>query len=516
MNLWDCIEILQKPEKGKLFGNQKLLNKKIAALHRLSEIGHPSIIYQLIPYLQHSSKQLSSAVLKTTQKLFVKLKGKKAYYASLKYCPITKEDIEYYRANFTPKECLLLLKISSLNGNGYVREQAVRLLGDSGEAEVLPFLIFRLADWVPEIRVSANQELEKFFLPHFLRDLLANLSLFHFLQKVERINLLASYQRLISFATVNHRLRTLEIFPTIKDKERRLLAYEISLTLSSAHEINLLVNDKHFLIRLLALDHFDRSNEEQRLRLLQDRSARVRQSALLCYKGSELFEKLLKGFVADTSGNIRQMARFYLKEQGIDFRQLYLQNLSRKQAIIGSLLGLLDLRAEDCADRIEAFLKSEKIREVKTAFFVLSNLQPASVDVFAREKLFTSQPGLQNLIIAHWAKRPNREIIAMAREKYMEADLKLKLAILKLFSLRGGYSIFPDLMIATVAPEEAVRKQAAVYLQKWQTEAISIFRAPTDEQKAKAAEVHARAHAIHEQQGFFLSNPLQGLELYLR
>jgi hypothetical protein len=46
------------------------------------------------------------------------------------------------------------LAIASVDRPGFVREAAVRLLGENPPPEAIPFLMLRTADWVPQIRRS--------------------------------------------------------------------------------------------------------------------------------------------------------------------------------------------------------------------------------------------------------------------------------------------------------------------------------------------------------------------------
>ena len=110
------------------------------------------------------------------------------------------------------------------------------------------------------------------------QELINNLSLFNWLQKVERTDLSKTYKVVIEFLVISCRTKTIKSFNNTNDKERRILAKELSERIQSDDEINLLINDKHFIIRLLSLNHFDRLTDNQKKELLNDKSARVRQS----------------------------------------------------------------------------------------------------------------------------------------------------------------------------------------------------------------------------------------------
>ena len=516
MEVWQCLKILRKSEKTWFFGKEKNQEKKLIALNKISEIGYPSLIGNLIPFLKNNSEEIHIGTIQTIKVLFEKLKGKKEYYDSLKHCPISKNDIAYFETEFDKENFSLLMKVSSLNRNGYVREKAVGKLGELLTDDVLPFIIFRLADWIPNVRKVAKYELKKFVKAENHQELINNLSLFEWLQKVERTNLSETYNEVIEFLVVDNRTETLKSFHKINDKERRILAKELSERIQSDDEINQLINDKHFLIRLLTLNHFEKLTDNQKKKLLNDKSARVRQSALYKFKGGQDFESLLRNYLADKSGSIRHLSRFYLKEAGIDFKEFYTNNLNNNRQVIGSMLGLMDIEAKECESSLTPQLESDKVRYVKTAFYVLSNLKPSEVYEFAKSNLFTEKIGLRNQIIEYFGKNRNQDILKIVRDKYPNAGEEIKLSILKLFSRIGGYSSFPDLLIGTIDKSESVRNQARLYIQKWKSEAVSMFSKPNENEKKRAKKVFNFVNEAHIENKYFKNNPVEGLEFYIK
>ena len=112
MEVWECIEILKKSDDNWFFGGKRR-DEKILALNKLSEVGYPSIIYNLIPLLQNNSKEIRKATIQTIKYLFKKLDSKKAYYGALKNCYISKVDIGYYNQNFNKSDFIFLIKTSN-------------------------------------------------------------------------------------------------------------------------------------------------------------------------------------------------------------------------------------------------------------------------------------------------------------------------------------------------------------------------------------------------------------------
>src|SRR5690606_23977701 len=107
----------------------------------------------------------------------------------------------------------------------------------------------------------------------------------------------------------------------------------------------MLLEDRHFMIRKLTLDHFENLTESQIECLLQDRSAGIRQETLYRLKENENFEAVLKRFIADDSATIRNYARYYLKHTDMDFAAFYHDKLKSEHQITGALMGLAEISA---------------------------------------------------------------------------------------------------------------------------------------------------------------------------
>jgi HEAT repeat protein len=76
-------------------------------------------------------------------------------YPSFQYLEVNQPVLARLGA-FPAETAVHLLGIASLNGSGYIRQEAVERLGRLGLRETLPYLILRLADWVPQVRTSGG------------------------------------------------------------------------------------------------------------------------------------------------------------------------------------------------------------------------------------------------------------------------------------------------------------------------------------------------------------------------
>lgn len=517
MDIWKWIGFFKK-KRPKQFSTKSPQDKKKQPIHRFTEIENPTSIDTLIPFLKKNSKIVRSKAIRQIQVLFSKIKGRQNYYFSLKHCSISKADFDFYEEHFTPTDFVLILKIASLNKDGYVREEAVKRLGNSQDKTALTFIIFRLADWVVPVRKIAKKALDMFLEPKFIPTIIDNLSLFQWLQQVQRADLSQIYKTVITFLVDDHYHKSIQYFSiSYRDKERLILAKELSKKAPDDHLIRLYLSDRHFLIRLLALKYFDYLTVNQKNQLLQDVSPQVRRETLYYFKNDKDFKILLINYLADKSSNIRYISRFNLKEENIDFRMFYINNLHQNQQIIGSLLGLLDIEAKDCETDIQPYLEHQKINVVKTAFRVLSNLNPDLSYQFAKQHLFTNQHGLRKLIVNFLGKNHTTEIKEIIRTKYQTTDdIPLKLSILQLFSHIGNYSILPDLFIGTIDDNEYIRNDAKLFIHRWKQQAITMFERPTEKEKIRIMAVYNTVNEIHNTKKYFDINPIEGFDFYIR
>jgi hypothetical protein len=97
-----------------------------------------------------------------------------------------------------------LLGIASLNGNGYVREKAVRELSRLKNTDGLRFILLRLGDWVVEVRKAATAGVLSFLESRYIDNWLKQLTAIDWLLKVERVDLREIHNQIIQFILSHH------------------------------------------------------------------------------------------------------------------------------------------------------------------------------------------------------------------------------------------------------------------------------------------------------------------------
>ncbi|HWJ29769.1 MAG TPA: HEAT repeat domain-containing protein, partial [Flavisolibacter sp.] len=268
------------------------------------------------------------------------------YESTLKSLPIKTNDLDFYRIDFEEEIYVQLLCIASLNSNGYVREKAVRELGRMKNVVGLKFILFRLGDWVTQVRKAATEAIDLYLDRTYTDELLKQLPTINWLLVVERVDLREVYNRITDFILSQDLSE--EFYLKIKQLDDKARFYFFKTFLSnfpSSEHLSWLMGDKNFLVRLELVKHLSNLNEvtqkELIARLLSDQSARVRLEALYASKRfSPDFEEQIILLLSDESASVRELSRHLLKGKGLDFAALYRQRIEGKQFLPGSLLGL--------------------------------------------------------------------------------------------------------------------------------------------------------------------------------
>lgn len=516
MEIWHYIEILRKQKQGLLFKKSNV-EERLIALNKISEFGTPSTIHSLIPFLKDRNKEIQNATCNAIMYLFIKIETKKGYYDTLKHCDISQADLKIYEQAFQKDQSVILFAIASLNGSGYVREMAVDKLSSSNSEIAIPFIVYRLADWVPVVRHSALKGIENFKKKKFINSLVDNLSIFEWLQKVERTNLSAVYSDIMNFIVVENKKYVTDNFKTFTDKTRLIVAKQISASDKiDLTDVKLLLQDKHFLIRNLALTHFEQLTKTEVDKLLTDKSARVRIQTLYKLKDRNEFSETIYPFLFDNSASVREFARYSLKNKISDFAKIYNDSLLRKANILGSLSGLAETNGKEYSQNIEIFLNDKKIKVRKTAFLALKKLNEEKAYNFALKNLDCEHSGIRNLVIEFLSISATYEVLQKARETYSNGEFELKKSMLKLFSKIGRWTTIADIMIGTIDENADIRQLSLGYLQQWRAKATSYFTQPKPGELERANQIFKFAFEIHEEKRYFNQNPLTGMDFYLR
>ena len=172
------IEALYEP-KGILYRVFRA-DERLEIVERIAEAGEPEAIPELLQLVLTGERKIAQASAGAVERLLKQLKAvdfvrfdqfvrqgnidwsrRTASWYELKT-----KDVEYF-AGMGPAG-VSVLGIASCHGSGYVREAAIRKLGECKTGAELPFLLMRLNDWVGRVRGVARELVERRIEPGYV------------------------------------------------------------------------------------------------------------------------------------------------------------------------------------------------------------------------------------------------------------------------------------------------------------------------------------------------------------
>lgn len=518
MEIWNYINILRKSEKSSLFNNVTNIDEKIDAIEFIKANGNSSLISELIPILKSSNSNLRSKTFEAIKQFYEKMSSGKALYKSLKYCQISKQDLDLFKVTFSTEDYLVLASIATYNYDGYVREKAIDELGNSSSIEKkLNPLLHRLSDWVPINRNKAAKIITDLKSTSNIQYFARQIDTIEKLKQINRTDLTEIYNELIKFIVEENKIQVLSDFDSYTDKQKVLLSKHIiessSLNLT---DLKIFISDKNFLVRSLVLKRFDLLGKEEIKSLLSDRSSKIRLHTLYALEKDENIYEIVYEFLADTSSSIRNFARFILKNKNIDFKELYSTNLQQNQSVEGSLYGLKEIDGREFINEIIPFLHSKVIKIVKAAFNVIKEFHEKTAYNFALDHLNSESIGIRKTCIEYLYKNPTSEVIEKAKTLYHSENLQIRKSMLRLFSKIGKYKCLDEILQGTIDENKEIRILSKAYLKNWIAKSNKYFIPPTLQETKLINEAVEKVKLQIKNDDYIMIKTLREIEFQIR
>jgi HEAT repeat protein len=519
-DITNCLKILN--DRPNWFFQKENINEKLQCFDTIQQVGSPSTIYSLISFLRSNNTLIQTKAAETVIYLFSKLKSLNDYADSLKHLDIDKRDLESYRIDFDERTYVQILGIASLNGNGYVREMAVKELERLKNADGLKFILLRLGDWVEAVRKAATEAVFSFLKDAYINYWLKQLSIIDWLLKVERVDLGEVHSRIIQFV-INQDFSE-EFFKKIKqlDDKARFQFYKNFLSKKSPtrQEIYRIVADKNFLVRaelLKRLTLFEPTVQRELLeKFLQDQSATVRLNTLYASKPfSPEFDDQIAVLLSDESASVRELSRHLLKGKGIDFAQLYRQRIADKKFLTGSLLGLSETGYQEDLPIFEQNIFAKRSELVVASLIAVNKFNSDTAKHYALELLVHKSSRVRNKAVEILAKNIDGLSLEKVRGIYAVADYEIKRSVLKLFNKIGGWSIIGDLLLALNDENINIQNLAWQLVEKWKLNAIRLFTTPSRAEMERANQIYGTLDPNKLKMTDSRTSFLQDLKFYL-
>jgi HEAT repeat protein len=390
--------LYRKPEFWK---NLFQADSQIAILTQIAAANEPAAIPDLLPLLLTTNAHMAIACAQTIDHLLKQIPASDFFsvygFASENYSYwgehnkpwfyIRPADLVYL-SSFGPSS-ISVIGLASCHANGFVREAAVRWLGDLRTGQELPFLLLRANDWVENIRRLAMQlildRMQPSYVPHFLSWISLILRLKE-AQRLKSTQIVESVEKLFLAAPATPYLHAGFQSPNL-----RIRRYFFNLALDSDRADSSVILQKAFaqadgLVRFAAAQSLRRDALAEFIPAFltlarNDAFAAVRRTALRMYieKYPEAAPSEVAAALLDSNISIREEAQTFLaKSLPMNLRDFYksaIRNSTGKR-LACALSGLGEIGDATDAQAIEPFLSKDSPRVQAAALRSLARLDP--------------------------------------------------------------------------------------------------------------------------------------------
>lgn len=436
------------------FFQKETIEDKLEALDKIAKLGSPYDAKYILDFCFSKKYQVSHKAISVVSILLSKKDVRHTWhnlYHTFRYGfgadIFHKNRLDLKRIHhLKPLEAAHLFGIASLNHNGFIREKAIDYLKQIPCEDVLPYLLLRLNDWVPQVSMKA-QEVILTLIPNIsLKGFIKHHRLIDGLTKTERVNLSDIHARII--AQLNQPNRRQELFAAMDSatpKERLFCWHTLErLLLEDNDLIDKALHDPIPEVRLWLIQQLsDNANNRYKLNcLLTDKSPRVRYAALKIFAKDDFQtnKHLFESAIFDQSKSIREYARFILTSQsGYDCRQKYLEQYNRlnSSATKGVLCGLLETMIIDDITIAKAMIEHTSHKVRLSAYSALFRLKAEACDLLYYNGLQDSNAKVRNACVLYLHSfsqglKPNLE------DLLKNGHIKSQKAALKVLCSLGG------------------------------------------------------------------------------
>ena len=489
-------QILSKPVK--FFGQPKTRDK-IDVLNSLKSYADLSDIKYVYPLVFDKNTELAATAAKTVIEVMMKIQGKQwnTVYEEVKY---TKVDLESMvnLLNFPQDISIHLLGVASLNSNGYVREEALRLISGARVSSAIPYILLRLNDWVLPVRELAECILKNTLTADNIDIFIDNAYLVNKLQNVLRVDLKNTRQEIIEYLkneSLKDKIKNGLKNPQVKT---RLFCYMLLIDRIALEEdvISSALKDKCFEIRMWLIEAIKILEPDKRNsiigKLLEDKSAKVKTAVLRQYEDIVclMFRERLKKLVVDEHSSIRDEARFITKKHSFikDFPEFYRQQILDKP-VPGALTGLGETGNKSDFVIVSRFCTDENPKLRLAAMIAMWYLSKEDAVKHVLDSLDSDVPKIRKTAKQFLKSSKMPSVLFEMKVKLMGDNLDIQLFALDAIYEYGGWQALESIMFAITNEHGVVLEKAKNLLNRWLIRSASLYTKPDGATGSKIAEL---------------------------
>lgn len=384
-----------------------------------------------------------------------------------------------------------VLGLISFHRNGYVREEAVKLLAKISDGAEVPFLLIRQNDWVTAISRRAQAAVEQRLGYSYSQYWYNNLDLVAHLPEFGRNDLSHITDAAFSQLLAPEHAERLGSLLTSGDRKtiRRFMKRSFELPGSHCERVAQLgIESEDAVVRLWSARQLLSQATDDRLidRLLSDGFAPVRREAYVARAeaNSEEEDKVWMQAAFDRSAGVRDLARFQLRKLGhADIREQYLARLQDNPEDVSALMGLSECSEEQDVTLLRDYSAHDRSRFRRVAIAGLTRLLEEQiaddlVDWLADESPSVAKQAARSLQDYASTVEGERLWKALARSRTNNG----RKTCLRLFYEMGKWKSLPWLIRAFTLGNSLVSEQAELLARTW-LNSNRVFTKPSESER---------------------------------
>lgn len=359
---------------------------------KISTLTEIEVIPQLFTILFCKKKQLAMHIAKTIEKILINasaeefemldLHMRRIYYPQELFTLRTVSNVDTMILAEDSRNTIFALL--SMHPSGYIRQQAMTKLSPLFPHITLPVLLIRANDWVKQIRNLASVKLRECLTTDDTKSFLPFLPLIIKLYDKQRHNHISLIEAIEQRLIQNNYQQLLDLILTANQPINRI-AFRIAAKNETniSNLVQLAIKSRDIVIKLetisLIRDRlFGTSQWDALYHLLKDTSPIIRKQSLyaLIKINPTKTNEILKNHLFDKSKPIRELARYYLKQNGYDIAHIYHEALNKKEVLPLAIIGLAEVGTQKDFNLIEAYLLNNCLHLKKAAIYALFKLKP--------------------------------------------------------------------------------------------------------------------------------------------
>lgn len=459
--------------------------EKIACIEALAALGKKELDGVVLSAMLDGSPAVQAAAAGAITARFRTVERIHEVKERFGYVLLRATDPSFWLRHQAVDEAVALLCIASMNRNGHVRQAALVQMGLMPDPRYIPYVLYRLGDRVPQVREQAGATLGRHTGPAFRSALLDALPHIEALLRVRRVDLAPAHKALMAElvgAVAPERL-VREAHRLGEPARSALVRFLWTDASADRTLVAAFLKDRHPLVRLLTVRHLATRKEEWSPDLLReamhDAFGSIRKVAF-----NELIRRdradpdLLREALTDPAFDIREGAAKRLGRDDEARSVHYRDRLQAGQRLVGSLLGLRDVKGVAAVDAIEPFTAHPRAAVRLSALRALAKLAPERAASLALAMVTDRSNAIRAKAERLLLARHDGITVERGRALQTADQERHRLAGLSLLKRLGGWAALDGILTACTDASPRIADQAWRDLEGWLRYAVRLFIRP--------------------------------------